>query len=262
MTQETTILYGIHRTSKETLEIEVTKKCLECKLEKSLDNFYKSNKKGYFSYCKTCSVALKLKRRFTYYTICKKYGITENDLNNLFKTQNGKCFICEREISLKTDFHVNRACVDHEEGTLNIRGLLCNNCNSGLGHFKHNIEFLHKAINYLKKPIAHIGNEKFKNIRRNRKRINSSGYLGVTFDKTKNLFKAKLAMYGKTINIGFYTRAEEAALAYNEYVKRNVPDYQYIITLNEVPSESEWNIPLGLTRSEFLQARLSKEITF
>ena len=33
--------------------------------------------------------------------------------------------------------------------TNKIRGLLCSNCNRGLGHFKDNIDILKSAIKYL-----------------------------------------------------------------------------------------------------------------
>jgi hypothetical protein len=31
-----------------------------------------------------------------------------------------------------------------------VRGLLCHNCNKGLGNFRDNIEFLESAVSYLK----------------------------------------------------------------------------------------------------------------
>jgi hypothetical protein len=40
--------------------------------------------------------------------------------------------------------------IDHNHSTGKYRGLLCDNCNIGLGHFKDSPELLRKAIRYLK----------------------------------------------------------------------------------------------------------------
>lgn len=39
--------------------------------------------------------------------------------------------------------------VDHNHKSNKIRGLLCLNCNAGLGNFRDNITLLKKAISYL-----------------------------------------------------------------------------------------------------------------
>jgi len=44
--------------------------------------------------------------------------------------------------------------VDHNHNTNKVRGLLCNHCNRGLGHFRDNTETLLKAIDYLNNPIS------------------------------------------------------------------------------------------------------------
>lgn len=39
--------------------------------------------------------------------------------------------------------------VDHDHETLEIRGLLCSQCNCGLGNLRDDVEIMTKAINYL-----------------------------------------------------------------------------------------------------------------
>jgi Recombination endonuclease VII len=83
----------------------------------------------------------------------KYFGITLSDFNQMLKNQNGVCAICsnpETKKSSKSD-RIRELNVDHDHKTGKTRGLLCSECNSGLGRFKDSIEILGKAINYLKK---------------------------------------------------------------------------------------------------------------
>lgn len=77
----------------------------------------------------------------------RKYGITEDEYNLKFLEQAGKCAICGKHQS-----EFKRALsVDHDHATGKVRGLLCYNCNTGLGMFKEDTKILDIAIDYLGK---------------------------------------------------------------------------------------------------------------
>ena len=77
----------------------------------------------------------------------RKYGLTLEEYYTKLKEQNHKCAICGvDEVDLERSL-----CVDHDHETNAIRDLLCHACNSGLGMFKENKDYLTKAIKYLKK---------------------------------------------------------------------------------------------------------------
>lgn len=75
-----------------------------------------------------------------------KYGISPEQYLSLYKQQEGKCKICGAELPDGEYLHV-----DHDKETGEVRGLLCRNCNLGLGNFKDNPKILEKAIEYLEK---------------------------------------------------------------------------------------------------------------
>lgn len=76
----------------------------------------------------------------------RKYGISFDDYQKLLEKQNGKCAICGSNIG---DSVGNRLYVDHNHKTGKVRGLLCSNCNFGIGSLKDSVEILKKAIEYL-----------------------------------------------------------------------------------------------------------------
>ena len=79
-----------------------------------------------------------------------KYNIEPTDVAVLLAKQNGACAICE---SVRPDSTRNQNWhVDHDHATNAYRGILCGNCNRGLGLFRDNPDFLRKAAAYLEKP--------------------------------------------------------------------------------------------------------------
>jgi ribosomal protein L34E len=81
-----------------------------------------------------------------------RQGSSTEEYRTLFAAQDGKCAICGALHGHRSQYdRVCRFAVDHDHRTDKVRGLLCNNCNRGLGHFKDSIENLESALRYLKR---------------------------------------------------------------------------------------------------------------
>jgi len=62
----------------------------------------------------------------------------------------GLCDICGKEETvLGSTGKVKALAVDHDHGTGRIRGLLCNNCNRGIGLLDKEPDLLRRALAYL-----------------------------------------------------------------------------------------------------------------
>jgi len=72
-----------------------------------------------------------------------KYGMTLTDVEGMLASQGGKCKVCSTELTRTT------ANVDHCHVTGYVRGILCTNCNTGIGSLGDNVEGLKKALAYL-----------------------------------------------------------------------------------------------------------------
>ncbi len=126
------------------------RKCYNCLEIKTLDQFYshRGKPKGLAYMCKPCSRRDKLtkgtpesrtlQQRKTY--LKGRYGLTMDDWDKMSKEQDGGCLICTNRDPLV---------VDHDHDTGEVRGLLCNNCNAGLGMFKDNDLLLIAAGRYI-----------------------------------------------------------------------------------------------------------------
>ena len=80
------------------------------------------------------------------------YGITLQDYEAMYKTQNGKCAICGKEPKNGRGI-LRKLYVDHCHQTNRVRGLLCHSCNMGIGLLDDSLELLFSAIEYLKKSL-------------------------------------------------------------------------------------------------------------
>jgi len=131
------------------------KRCATCACEKPLTDFFKNAnyRDGRLKHCKKCFSErwlIPYKQTAKYKAYCAEYrnrpetkakmrnreymsefGITLKQYNTLLRKQNFRCAICETPQE-KTRI---RFAVDHSHKVGNVRGLLCDRCNRGLGFF-------------------------------------------------------------------------------------------------------------------------------
>jgi hypothetical protein len=72
-----------------------------------------------------------------------KYGLTAERYDQMLVEQGHRCALCGDENNGRT-WHI-----DHCHDTGKVRGVLCDLCNRGLGHFRENADVLRKAAQYL-----------------------------------------------------------------------------------------------------------------
>jgi len=130
------------------------KTCKVCGAEKNISDFYTGRRE-----CKDCKNAAARKRyiddpqttqrnliRMRERAKERRYGITQEQFDQMIINQNNKCKICSIEFKGTKFTHI-----DHCHDSNIVRGLLCNNCNLALGQFNDNTDILDNAIKYLQK---------------------------------------------------------------------------------------------------------------
>lgn len=154
---------------------EATKTCSKCGAVKALDAFHRNRAKphGRASWCKACTQPgarayywknrerlLSERKRYQEenaeqyrayqreYAMKTRFGITQAEWQAMFDAQGRACAICRRtKLVGKHGWNT-----DHCHATGVIRGILCWNCNIGLGKFHDSTENLLAAIDYLRAP--------------------------------------------------------------------------------------------------------------
>lgn len=115
------------------------KTCTKCKVEKPLDAkhfpLHNKTKSGFDSWCRECRSSYRSETRRGIY----RSMISDEALKDIIDTVK-ECVICGSTEELV---------VDHCHKTNIVRGMLCNHCNRGLGHFKDDPELLEFARMYL-----------------------------------------------------------------------------------------------------------------
>lgn len=78
----------------------------------------------------------------------RKYGLVPEDFDRMVEEQDGKCAICMREFDLSGPTRKD-VVVDHDHTTGEVRGLLCQHCNVGIGMLGDDADRIMSAAAYL-----------------------------------------------------------------------------------------------------------------
>lgn len=124
--------------------------CRICGVYKEKKHFYRKNA----TVCRPCAnkettlwqknnpeAVKRIKRRVK---LKEKYGLSEDQYQEMLSKQNNLCAICSKPHT-RRNFNV-----DHCHSTGKIRGLLCDKCNLGIGLFNDDPNLLDKIKEYLK----------------------------------------------------------------------------------------------------------------
>lgn len=84
----------------------------------------------------------------------RKYGLTVAGYEALLEKQHGKCAICGKVPDVLAKHTQNRLQIDHSHVTGAVRGLLCPDCNRGLGSFRDDRDAMSRAIAYLEEAAC------------------------------------------------------------------------------------------------------------
>jgi len=124
------------------------KTCSKCRITKETSAFgpRKDVKDGLRSECNQCrnSRPYDPRRQLNRY-LKSAYNITLEQYDRMLTEQDNVCVICGTDYPGKQ----GRFVVDHNHVTGEVRGLLCNQCNVGLGALQDNPSLLLKAAQYL-----------------------------------------------------------------------------------------------------------------
>jgi hypothetical protein len=140
------------------------KTCSACKRNRPLKEFYIRVSRGVpcrFARCRECELRISrewhkahpehMKRKSRRNHLKNLYGMTPEEYQEKFATQNGLCAICRKPETKTLRGELISLATDHDHETDRLRDLLCHRCNSLIGLAGEDVAVLEAAIAYLKK---------------------------------------------------------------------------------------------------------------
>lgn len=137
------------------------KQCKKCHQWKPLTEYSKKNPKnrkpGLQSRCKSCAIedinqwrSVQSLDRLKDLYLQRTYGVTLQWYQDTLALTLNTCPICKKAFHFQDTLGPDSPVVDHCHTTGKVRGIICNECNRGLGYFRDNIVALQNAATYLK----------------------------------------------------------------------------------------------------------------
>lgn len=132
------------------------KTCPRCRETKPLTlEFFGTRGEGkpLQSYCRNCMNTLrKSPEAYRRSNLRRNFGITPEQFDERLAQQGGVCAICGL---VKHTYDKNgkprSMHVDHDHQSGRIRGILCHDCNTGIGKLGDSVELLRSAVEYLER---------------------------------------------------------------------------------------------------------------
>lgn len=122
--------------------------CQECQIEKPAAEFRNNwhRPSGLDYRCHTCT---------SDWNRADKFELSAEQYRAMLETQNHLCAICNQpEKGLSKNGRIKALAVDHNHETGQVRGLLCANCNKGIGNLGDSPDTLISAAAYLMQYAA------------------------------------------------------------------------------------------------------------
>ena len=140
------------------------------------------------------------------------HGLSSHRLYDIWNSMMARCYNIkskdyvrygERGITVCNEWHKIENFIDDMYPSF-IEGLTLDRKNNNLGYSIDNCRWTTKSIQSRNTRVLRA--------------TNTSGYKGVSFQKSRNKFYANIAIKSKRIHLGAFNTAIEAAKAYNKYV--------------------------------------------
>ena len=134
--------HGVSRRPQPPPMSLIARDCSLCRKLRPIKEFHKSAAEpgGRAYQCIECTRTQPGNRKW----LAGRYGLTTDELDEIIQASCGRCALCDMQFSSGRD-----AQIDHCHAVGAVRGLLCSQCNVGLGAFRDRPELLRKAAAYL-----------------------------------------------------------------------------------------------------------------
>lgn len=87
-------------------------------------------------------------------SMLRRYGLTMEQYDAMLARQGGICAACSRPETRRINGIVTRLAVDHCHATGKVRGLLCANCNTAVGHLRDDPQAAYGVARYLERAAT------------------------------------------------------------------------------------------------------------